>query len=72
MKLLLTSARIKNQSILDALVDLVGKPIAEESSLHTDAGVRELVQHRPARGVHQRTVDQPMIELGWRSSACWS
>ena len=33
MKLLLTSAGIKNASIHDALVDLLGKPIAESSAL---------------------------------------
>ena len=33
MKLLLTSAGIKNSSIHDALVDLLGKPITESSSL---------------------------------------
>ena len=33
MKLLLTSAGIKNTSIHDALVDLLGKPIAESSAL---------------------------------------
>ena len=33
MKLLLTSAGIKNTSILDALVDLLGKPIAESDAL---------------------------------------
>jgi dipeptidase E len=33
MRLLLTSAGIKNTSIHDALVDLLGKPIAEASAL---------------------------------------
>ena len=33
MKLLLTSAGVKNASIHDALVDLLGKPIAESSAL---------------------------------------
>jgi dipeptidase E len=33
VKLLLTSAGIKNPSILDALVDLLGKPIAESDAL---------------------------------------
>ncbi len=34
MKLLLTSSGITNPSILNALVDLLGKPIAESSALH--------------------------------------
>ena len=33
MRFLLTSAGIKNASIRDALVDLLGKPIAESSAL---------------------------------------
>ena len=33
MRLLLTSAGISNPSIHDALVDLLGKPIAESSAL---------------------------------------
>ena len=33
MKLLLTSAGIKNASIHGALVDLLGKPIAESNAL---------------------------------------
>jgi dipeptidase E len=33
MKLLLTSAGIRNASIRAALVDLLGKPIAESSAL---------------------------------------
>ena len=33
MKLLLTSAGISNTSIHNALVDLLGKPIAESSAL---------------------------------------
>jgi dipeptidase E len=33
MKLLLTSAGIKNASINDALVELLGKPIAESGAL---------------------------------------
>ena len=41
MKLLLTSAGVKNPSIHDALVDLLGKPIAEsERALHPDRDVR--------------------------------
>ena len=33
MRLLLTSAGIKNASIRDALVDMLGKPIAESNAL---------------------------------------
>ncbi len=38
MKLLLTSAGIKNESIHNALVDLLGKPIAESSALCIPTG----------------------------------
>ena len=39
MKLLLTSAGIKNMSIHDALVDLLGKPISESSALFIPTGI---------------------------------
>jgi dipeptidase E len=38
MRLLLTSAGIKNASIHDALVDLLGKPIAGSSALCIPTG----------------------------------
>ncbi|TWD84197.1 dipeptidase E [Kribbella amoyensis] len=39
MKLLLTSSGIRNQSIADALVELLGKPIAESSALFVPTGI---------------------------------
>jgi dipeptidase E len=39
MKLLLTSSGISNPSIADALVDLLGKPIAESSALFIPTGI---------------------------------
>ena len=70
MRLLLTSAGIKNTSIHDALVALLGKPIAEASALciptatygHPMAGPGEAW-----RFVSGREPDCPMCELGWRS-----
>ena len=70
MKLLLTSAGIKNASIHDALVGLLGKPIAECSALciptatygHPMAGPEEAW-----RFVSGREPQCPMSELGWRS-----
>jgi dipeptidase E len=71
MKLLLTSAGIKNPSIHDALVDLLGKPIAESSALciptamyghpWVGPGVKawEFISGREPRC--------PMCELGWKS-----
>jgi len=70
MKLLLTSAGIRNASIHAALLDLLGKPIAESSALciptatygHPHAGPREA--WRFAAGQEPET---PMVELGWKS-----
>ena len=39
MKLLLTDSGIINQSITDALVDLLGKPIAESSALFVPTAI---------------------------------
>jgi dipeptidase E len=69
MRLLLTSAGIKNPSIAKALVDLLGKPIAESNALciptagygnpyGTPAGPWRFISGRSA---------QPMCELGWKS-----
>ena len=69
MKLLLTSAGIKNPSILDALVDLLGKPIAEASALCIPTAAYGSSYSTPAgpwRFISGRS-DQPMTELGWRS-----
>jgi len=70
MKLLLTSAGIKNPSIHDALVDLLGKPIAECDALcistasygHPMAGPR-----RAWAFISGREPETPMCELGWKS-----
>src|SRR5258705_13262212 len=70
MKLLLTSAGIKNASIHEALVDLLGKPIAESDALciptalygHPMAGPRQA--WRFISGQEPRS---PMVGLGWKS-----
>jgi len=70
LKLLLTSAGITNPTIQDALVDLLGKPIAEASALciptasygHPDVG--------PGAGPWQFISGRsrlPMVDLGWKS-----
>ncbi len=69
MRSLLTSAGIMNASIHNALVDLLGKPIAEASALciptaaygqpmSTPGGVWRFISGHSA---------QPMCELGWKS-----
>src|SRR3954470_11460034 len=68
MKLLLTSAGIKNASIHDALVDLLGKPIAESSALciPTAAYGHPLTPFVAWRFISGRATT-PMCELGWKS-----
>ena len=69
MKLLLTSAGIKNPTIESALVELLGKPIAESDALCIPTGSWGHPMSGPA-GVW-RTVSgrsgQPMTGLGWKS-----
>src|SRR6266700_580546 len=68
MKFLLTSAGITNTSIRDALVDLLGKPIAESSALCIPTGVQPF----PGGPSHvyrfiSGSAPGPMCELGWKS-----
>src|SRR5512146_1907057 len=68
MNLLLTSAGIKNTSIQGALVDLLGKPIAESNALCIPTAIYafpggaqsawKLISGRAA---------SPLCELGWKS-----
>jgi dipeptidase E len=70
MKLLLTSAGIKNTSIHNALVDLLGKPIAESSALciPTAAYGHPMAGPRAAwRFISGRQPLAPMCGLGWKS-----
>jgi dipeptidase E len=70
LRLLLTSAGVKNASIHAALVDLLGKPIADSSALciptaqygHPMVGPGEM----PWQFISGRS-DNPMVELGWKS-----
>jgi dipeptidase E len=69
MKLLLTSAGIKNTSIHDALVDLLGKPIADSNALCIPTAGYGHPQGSPAgawRFITGRS-STPMCELGWKS-----
>jgi dipeptidase E len=70
LKLLLTSAGIKNASINDALVDLLGKPIAESSALLIPTagyGHPQVTPDRAWRFISGREPRCPMSELGWKS-----
>jgi dipeptidase E len=68
MKFLLTSAGIKNASIRDALVELLGKPIAESSALCIPtASYGHPLTPRTAWRFISGNSEQPMTELGWKS-----
>lgn len=70
MKFLLTSAGINNKSIQDALVDMLGKPIAESSALC----IPTAMYGHPWVGPGVKTwqfisgnSENSMVELGWKS-----
>src|SRR5256885_5652000 len=68
MKFLLTSSGIGNTNIHDALVGLLGKPIAESSALCIPTGVQPF----PGGPEHvyrfiTGSAPGPMCELGWKS-----
>jgi len=70
MKLLLTSAGIKNRSIRDALVGLLGKPIAESNALCIPTAGHGHPMGSPAgawRFVSGQEARCPMVGLGWKS-----
>jgi dipeptidase E len=71
LKLLLTSGGVTNPSIHSALVDLLGRPIAECSALciPTAAYAHPMVGPgvRPWRFIAGQEPGNPMVELGWRS-----
>lgn len=70
MKLLLTSAGIKNKSIHNALVEMLGKPIAECNALciPTASYGHPMVNPVMAREfISGQETETPMVELGWNS-----
>jgi dipeptidase E len=70
MKLLLTSAGIKNASIHDALVGLLGKPIAESDALCIPTASYAHPMAGPGRAwnfISGQEPRCPMTELGWKS-----
>ena len=68
MKLLLTSSGIRNPSISDALVDLLGKPISESNALFIPTGIYPFPD---GAGKAWQAIcgkaRSPLCELGWRS-----
>lgn len=70
MKFLLTSAGIKNTSIHNALVDLLGKPIAESNALcipTASYGHRMVTPVMAWQFISGQEPETPMCELGWNS-----
>jgi dipeptidase E len=70
MRLLLSSAGIKNESIHGALLDLLGKPIADCSALCIPTATygHPMAGPGPAwRFISGREPQCPMVELGWKS-----
>lgn len=70
MKLLLTSAGIKNASIHGALVGLLGKPMSECSALCIPTAGYGHPQGSPGgawRFISGREPNCPMTELGWKT-----
>jgi len=71
VRLLLTSAGVKNPSLRNALIDLLGKPIEESSALciptaqygHPSVGPGE----RPWQFISGHQSELPMVSLGWKS-----
>lgn len=69
MKLLLTSAGVKNRSIHDALLELLGKPISEATALAipTAAYGHPAISPELTMQLFTGRVPTAMYELGWKS-----
>ena len=68
MQLLFTSSGISNASILAALVDLLGKPIAESTALVIPTAIHPFsVGPELAARLIRGEVRTPLTDLGWKS-----
>ena len=68
MKLLLTSSGISNTSIYNALIELLGKPIAESNALFIPTAIYPFpFGARYAWNPISGKTKSPFIELGWKS-----
>lgn len=69
MKLLLTSAGVQNPSIEAALVELVGRPIAESTALAIPTAAYSHPSITPDMSLRFLTGESttPMVDLGWKS-----
>ncbi|ADD42917.1 Type 1 glutamine amidotransferase-like domain-containing protein [Stackebrandtia nassauensis] len=71
MKLLLTSAGFRNKSIEDALVGLLGKPVAESHALYIPTAAHAMAMgptfiYQLIRGLD---TEAPLLNLDWKSVA---
>jgi len=73
MRALLTSSGITNSAINDALVDLLGKPIAESNALFIPTAIYPFPG---GPGMAYRAIcgkgPSPLCDLGWKSLGSWS
>jgi dipeptidase E len=67
VKLLLTSAGIKNTSIHTALVDLLGKPVSEANALIIPTAVYPMGGPAMAWKLITGQAKTPLAEVGWKS-----
>ena len=69
MKLLLTSGGVSNPSIQEALVDLLGQPVADSTALCIPTAGYGHPRVTPERAYEfiTGTASTPMCELGWKS-----
>ena len=69
MKLLLTSAGIKNDSIHNALKEMLGKPIAESSALCIPTAMHAALPRGAAMAARliRGVAATPLCEVGWKS-----
>jgi dipeptidase E len=70
LKLLLTSGGVTNASIREALVEMLGKPIADSSALCIPTGMYGHPWNGPGEKVWRFISGQsenPMVDLGWKS-----
>ena len=68
MKLLLTSCGISNQSINDALVELLGKPISQSDALFVPTAIYPFPEGpRQALLAISGQAKSPLCQLGWKS-----
>lgn len=68
MKLLLTSSGISDPSIRDALVELLGKPIAESTALVVPTAIHPFASGpEMAARLVRGEVRSPLTDLGWSS-----